>query len=53
MDTDALHIGVKGMSMGGERRIVIPAYYAFSHEERETFFGESETDLEVICKIPV
>lgn len=48
MEIDALHIGVKGMSVGGERLIVVPACYAVSRQDWEAFFGESDTDLEIV-----
>ena len=48
MDIEALHMGVKGMSVGGERRLVVPACFAFSRREWEACFGESDTELEVI-----
>ena len=47
MDIEALHTGVKGMSVGGERRLVVPARFALSRREWEACFGESDTDLEV------
>lgn len=47
MDIEALHMGVKGMSVGGERRFVVPPCFAFSRREWEACFGESDTDLEV------
>ena len=48
MNIDALHFGVKGMSVGGKRRLVVPASYAFSAGERDAFFGESGTNREVV-----
>lgn len=51
MEIDAVHVGVKGMSVGGERRMVVPACYAFSDGEWDAFFGESETDLEVAFEL--
>ena len=48
MDIDALHVGVKGMAIGGERRLVVLACFAFSRREWEACFGESDTELEVI-----
>ena len=48
MDIEALHMGVKGMSVEGECRLVVPACFAFSRREWEACFGESDTDLEVI-----
>lgn len=45
MEINGLHAGVKGMLVGGKRRLLASAAYAFTREELRGFISESVADL--------